>query len=426
MMKFYKTTLPNGVRVITIPAHDNPSATVMVAAETGSYYETKSENGLSHFLEHMLFKGTPTRPSALSVSTELDTIGAESNAFTTNELTAYYAKSQTKHWQKLLEVVSDIYLNPSFPAADLEKERGVILQEISMYEDLPKSMVWDAVAKLLYGDTPAGRTISGPKKNIQKFVRPDFLSYHRKHYVPSKTIIVVAGDVTPKAVEEEVKKIFTAVSKAPKREKEKVKEKQSSPQLLIVKKKSEQTHLVMALRAFPAVDKRAPILWVLRGILGAGSSSRLFQRLREEMGACYYVYATSDLTTDHGYMAIATGIDKSRITEVVQALIDECKRLTYEVVSDKELQKVKDYILGHMYMGLETTDALAGFYLSEEIIHSTPRTPQEVEEQVRKVTAKEVQELAQELFRDDKLNLAIVGNVSDSKGIKKVLTFTRA
>jgi len=422
-MKYQKTTLPNGLRVITIPAHDNPSATVMVATETGSHYESKAENGLSHFLEHMLFKGTPTRPSALSVSTELDAIGAESNAFTSNELTAYYAKSEKKHWKKLLEVVSDIYLNPSFPAADLEKERGVILQEISMYEDLPNKYVWEVLAKLLYGDTSAGRAIAGLPENVKKFSRQNFLSYHRKHYVASKTIVVVAGDVTPKAVLDEVKKTFGVLPEVKKRRKEKVKEKQSTPALSVVKKKSDQTHMIMAFRAYPSTDKHSLVATVLMGLLGAGSSSRLFQRLREQMGACYYIHSGNDIETDHGYAAIWTGIDKKRVVEVSQAIIDECKRLTYEEVQEKELQKTKDYLVSHMYMGLETTDAQAGFYLSEEIVRGRTRNPQELEKEIRRVTAQDLMELAQDLFKDDKLNLAIVGNVTDQKSIKKVLTF---
>lgn len=422
-MKFKKTTLPNGVRVIVVPAHDNPSATVMVACETGSHYESKKENGLSHFLEHMLFKGTPSRPTALSVSTELDMIGAESNAFTSSEVTAYHAKSEKRHWKKLLEVVSDIYLNPSFPAADLEKEKGVILQEIAMYEDLPKSRVWDVLAKLLYGDSPAGRSIVGLPENVKRFSRQDFLGYHRKHYVASKTLVVIAGDVSPKAAFEEAKKIFGALPEVARRPKEKVVERQKAPAVSFVKKKSDQTHLVLALRSYSARDKRAAALSVLMGILGAGMSSRLFQRLREEMGACYYVGAGADTQTDHGFAAVWTGIDKARLAEVVQAILDECKRLAYEEVQEKELQKVKDYLVSHMYMGLETSDALASHYLSEEVVHGGARNPDLLEKEVRKVTAKDVQAVAKELFVDERLNLAIVGNVSSAAAVKKVLTF---
>ncbi len=422
-MKYKKTTLSNGLRIIVVPAHDNPSTTVLIATEVGSHYESKAENGLSHFLEHMLFKGTPTRPSALAVSSELDSIGAESNAFTMHELTGYYAKSEKRHWKKLLEVVSDIYLNPSFPAADLEKERGVILQEISMYQDLPKKLVWEILGKLLYGDTPAGRTILGLANNIKKFSRQDFLSFHRKHYVASKTLVVVAGDVTPKAVIEEVKKIFASLPEVSRRVKEKVKEKQSAPALLIERKKSDQTHMVIALRSYASCDKRSTPVSVLMGVLGAGSSSRLFQRVREQMGACYYINAGADEETDHGFAAIWTGIDKDRITEVTQAILDECKRLTYEQVSDKELQKVKDYMVSHMYMGLETSDALAGYYVTEELVHGASRLPQEVEKAIRKVTSKDLLEAAQDLFRDEKLNMVVVGNVANPKPVKKVLTF---
>ncbi|MEK7148110.1 MAG: pitrilysin family protein, partial [Patescibacteria group bacterium] len=383
----------------------------------------KKENGLSHFLEHMLFKGTPTRPSALSVSTELDAIGAESNAFTSSEMTAYYAKSEKKHWKKLLEVVSDIYLNPSFPVADLEKERGVILQEISMYKDLPKRYVWDVLAKLMYGESSAGRAIIGSEENIKNFSRQDFLSYHRKHYVASKTIVVVAGDVTSKNVLEEVNRIFGMLPLVKKRIKEKIKEKQSASALSVENKKSDQTHMVMAFRAYDAKDKRNAQLAVLMGILGNGSSSRLFQKLREEMGACYYVHTMRDTLTDHGLAAIYTGVDKARVAEVTKAIIDECKRLTYELVSDKELEKTKNYLTSHMYMGLETTDTMAGFYLSEEIVREVVKNPQDIEKEIRAITNKDIVEIAGEIFKDENLNLAIVGNIKDSKPIKKVLTF---
>jgi predicted Zn-dependent peptidase len=422
-MKFKKTTLPNGVRVIVVPIRDNPSTTVMVAAETGSHYESKKENGLSHFLEHMLFKGTPSRPTALSVSTELDAVGAESNAFTSNEVTAYHAKSEKRHWQKLLEVVSDIYLNPSFPAADLEKERGVILQEIAMYQDLPQQYVWDVLAKLMYGDTAAGRSIAGFPENVKKFSRQDFLSYHRKHYVASKTLVVVAGDVAPAAVIKEVKNIFGLMPAVVRRTKERVVEKQKAPQLAIERKKSDQTHMVMAFRAYPLGDKRSRAIAVLMNLLGGAMSSRLFQRLREQMGACYYVHAGTDLQSDHGYAAIWTGIDKTRIVEVTQALLEECWRLTHEEVQEKELQRIKDYMASHLYMRLETSDALAGFCLTEEVVRGAFKKPEDIEREIRKVTVKEIMAAAKDLFTDEKLNMAVVGDIKNAAAVKKVLTF---
>ncbi len=408
-----------------MPTRDNPSATVMVACETGSNYESKAESGLSHFLEHMLFKGTPTRPSAMAVATELDAIGAESNAFTSGEMTAYYAKSEKRHWQKLLDVVSDIYLNPSFPEADLEKERGVILQEISMYEDLPQRHVWDVLGTLLYGDTPAGRSTIGTKESVQSFSRGDFLSYHRKHYTPSKTIIAIAGDIPASAVFAHVKKIFAAVPAAKKIGKEKVRAAQVAPAFLLKRKQSDQTHMIMAVRSYGAHNPRTMKAAVLMGILGDGMSSRLFQRLREDMGACYYVSASNNVSTDHGFASIATGIDKTRAVEVVQAIVEECRHLTQELVSEKELQKVKDYMASHLSMSLETTDALANFSIAEEIVHGEVRVPSALEAELRKVTAEDVRRTARSLFVDGGLNLAVVGDLPDEKAVKKALTFKK-
>ncbi len=422
-MKYTKTILPNGTRVIFVPTRDNPSATVMVACETGSKYESKVENGLAHFLEHMLFKGTPTRTSALAISTELDAIGAESNAFTSEEVTAYYAKSEKRHWQKLLDVVSDIYLHPVFPANDLEKERGVILQEISMYEDLPQRYVWEVLGALLYGDTPAGRSTIGTKENVKSFSREDFLAYHAKHYVPAKTIVVIAGDLPPAMVLKEVKKIFSSQLKKKKVGKEKVRVQQEAPALRIKRKPSDQTHMVMAFHGYRAGDPRAMKAAVLMGILGAGMSSRLFQRLREEMGACYYVSASHSVATDHGFASIATGIDKARAAEVIQALLEECRRLTLEEVSASELQKVKDYMASHLSMSLETTDALANYCVGEEIVHGEVRVPSALEAEMRKVTAADVRRVAKALFTDNNLSVAMVGDLSDEKGLRKVLTF---
>jgi predicted Zn-dependent peptidase len=422
-MNFKKTTLPNGLRVITVPTKGNPSAIVLVVVEIGSNYETKTQNGLSHFLEHMCFKGTTKRPKASLVARELDALGAQNNAFTSNELTGYYAKAAKKHFPKLFEIISDLYLNPTLPTEDLEKERGVILEEISMYEDLPQSMVWVYLAKLMYGDTPAGRSILGPRENIKKFNCKDFVDYRSKHYVASKTIVVVAGDVSEQVVLKETNKYFKNIPKDKKLLKPAVKEKQKKPALLIHRKETDQTHMVMAFPTYSASDKRIPALCVLAEVLGKGMSSRLFTKLRDEMGACYYVRAGHDEYTDHGVLTISTGINASRTKEVLKVLLEECKKLTKVLVPDGELQKAKEHNIGHLYMNLETTDSLAEFYANQEIVTKKLKKPADFEKEVRKVTAKDVMRVAKEIFRNDKLNLAIVGNLSDTKAVKKVLTF---
>lgn len=400
----------------------NPSVMVLVVVETGSNYETKSQNGLSHFLEHMCFKGTTKRLKASDIARELDNLGAQNNAFTSNELTGYYAKAAKKHFSKLFEIISDLYLNPTLPAEDLEKERGVILEEISMYEDLPQRKVWDVLSKLMHSDAPAGRCIIGPRDNIKRFTRKDFVDYRSKHYIANKTIVVVAGDLSEQAMLKEAKRNFKDIPRGKRVSKLAVRGKQKSPGLLIHKKKTDQTHMVMAFRAYGAKDKRIPALTVLAEILGKGMSSRLFTKLRDEMGACYYVRAGHDEYTDHGILAISTGINILRTKEVLKVLLDECGKLSRVPVSDKELEKAKEHNIGHLYMNLETTDSLAEFYVGQEVSAGKLKRPQELEKEIRKVTAEDVMKVAKDIFRNDKLNLAIVGNISNPKAIKRVLS----
>lgn len=422
-MKFNKTTLPNGLRLITIPNKGNPAVTVLVVVETGSNYESREENGISHFLEHMMFKGTLKRPSALSITSEFDGLGAQNNAFTAEELTGYYAKAEKRHFKQLLDVISDMYLNPTLPAPELEKERGVIMQELKMYEDLPRRKVAEVFQELLYGDTPAGRTIIGPEKNIRGFTQKDFIDYRNKHYVAKSTMVIVAGDVREEVVRKEVENAFRNIPGKKKHPKKKVVERQSKPEMLIHQKKTDQTHLIMGFRAYKSSDKRQAALTVLAAILGGSMSSRLFQKLREEMGVCYYVRASVDDYTDHGALTIAAGIDKKRTEEVVKVLIEEVRRLTKEPVSDEELKRTKEHMTGSLYLGLETTDALAEFYAFQEVTKGSMKIPEEIEKDVRGVTASDIMKVAKDVFKNEKLNLAIVGEVKNIEKLRSRLTF---
>lgn len=422
-MSYKKSTLSNGLRVITVPAKGNPSVTVMVLVETGSNYEAKRENGLSHFLEHMCFKGTKNRPTSMDISRELDSIGAENNAFTSEEMTGYWAKADKKHLNNILDIVSDLYVNPVLPAVELEKERGVILQEISMYEDLPQRKVWEVLNELMYGDVPAGRPILGPAENIKRFKQKDFLDYRGTHYKADRTVLIVSGDVNHAEIVKQSKKLFRGIPTGKSKGKEPVKENQKAPAVKLYKKKTDQAHMVIGFRTFSAKNKDVPVLEILTTILGSGMSSRLFQRLREQMGACYYVRANNDESTDHGVLAVSTGINASRAEEVLKAILSECKDLAENPVSEEELKKAKEFTLGHMNMDLETSDSLAHFYGEQEITKGKLNTPAEVEKSIRKVSAKDVQKLAKKLFRNDNLNVAIIGNLPSDRGLKKVLKF---
>lgn len=422
-MKFSKKVLKNGLRVITVPMKDNPTATVLVLVEAGSKYEEKRVNGISHFLEHMCFKGTTKRPKAIDISKELDTLGSQYNAFTAQEYTGYYAKSDAKHFKKIFDVVSDIYLNSTFPDTEMQKEKGVIIEEINMYEDLPNRHVQDLMMSLLYGDTPAGWNIAGEKKNILNMKRDDFVTYKKQHYLPEATVIVVAGKVTEKEVMSEVNKIFGKTEKGKKFGKIKVKEMQTKPQVLVSYKKTDQTHFVLGVRSYDLFSKKSAALTVLGSILGGGMSSRLFQKLREEMGVGYYVRAYNDAYTDHGFFQISAGVDNKRIEEVIKAVIEECNKLKNELLSAEELNKVKEYLIGNMKLSLESSDDIANFYGGQELLKREFHSAEEKAKEIRAVTVAQVKALANDIFKDDKLNLALIGPFEEKAKFLKLLKF---
>jgi predicted Zn-dependent peptidase len=415
-MNFTKTTLKNGLRIITVPMKDNATVTVMSLVEAGSNYETKDKNGISHFLEHMCFKGTEKRPSSSIINIELDSLGSQSNAFTGNEYTGYWAKAHYSKTEKLLDIVSDIYLNSKFPEGELEKEKGVIIEEINMYEDLPRAKVGEIFEELLYGDQPAGRPIIGPKENIRKMTREDFVKYHKDHYVEKATTVVVAGKINEKKIIAEIKKLFDKVSSGKKGKIEKVVEIQKKPQVKLFFKETDQTHLIIGFRAFDRYDKRNTALSLLSIVLGGGMSSRLFQKMREELGICYYVRSMKSMYTTHGTFSVCAGVSNTRVKEAIEGIMEEFKNISKELIPETELRKAKDYLVGTMYLGLESSDSLADFYGFQELLHDKKiQTPEDLVLKIEKITAKEIQKLAIEILKNEGLNLAMVGPFKDEK-----------
>ena len=422
-MNFKKKTLKNGLRMVVVPIKGAPSVTVMSMIEAGSEYETKDKNGISHFLEHMFFKGTKNRPSSLDISREFDSMGAENNAFTSNEVTAYYGKAATKHFGKLLDIISDMYLNPTFPETEMEKEKGVIVEEINMYEDLPQRKVHEVFAELLYGDTSHGWSILGPRENIKNMKREDFLDYRKTHYVAGKTMIIVAGDLEVNSAFKKIENAFKNITTGKLIKKKKLIEKQNKVGLKIKHKDTDQIHLVLGVRTFDLHDKRMPTLKVLSTILGAGMSSRLFQKMREELGICYYIRSGINDLSDHGNFIVFAGVDKSCLEIAVKGILEEIKKIINEKISSGELRKSKDYLIGNMYLNLESSNSLTNFYGFQEIMREKIKTPKEVEKEIENVTANDIQKLAKQIFTDKNLNMAIVGNVKNTKSLKNILRF---
>lgn len=419
-MKPKMTTLKNGLRILTIPMQDNPTVTVMVTVQAGTRYETRETNGLSHFLEHMCFKGTEKRKS-LDIAYELESLGAETNAFTSHDYTGYYAKGRAETLPQLLDVVSDVYLNSTFPEVEIEKERGVILGEIDMYEDLPHRKVQELMNEALYGDQPAGYTTLGPKENIKKFSRADFIRYHEQHYIAPKTIVVVAGHCEPQAVVRLVTRAFVQIKTGRVLLKKKAQNREGDFFIQGIKK-TDQAHITLGLRSCAADHKDVPALGLAVGILGQGMSSRLFTKLREEMGAGYYVRASMSASDDCGDIVIATGTDPMRVPEVIKAIRDTIQPLTQTVVSPSELLKQKEYSIGALMMGLETSDAVAGYFVHQALLGLPLKTPTQIIRELRSVTPHDILRVSKKYLKVSKSHLALIGGTFSEQEYKSLFS----
>lgn len=423
MTDYHKTILPNGLRVITVPRKDDVAATFLVLVEAGSKYETKEVNGLSHFLEHMCFKGTAKRPRAIDIAGELDGLGAEYNAFTSQEYTGYFAKVEAHKIDQAFDIVSDLYLNPVFDPAEIEKEKGVIIEELNMYEDLPMRKINDYFMALMYGDQPAGWDVGGTKEVIRMLTKDHFVHYRGAHYLPPATAVIAAGAFDERAIIAKITETFGAMPAGAKAGKLPVREAQSAPQLLLKNKKVDQTHIMLGVRAFSAFDPRRFALEALSDILGGGMSSRLFQKVREELGAAYYVRSSVDLFTDHGFLAVNAGVDQAKLMQVIAAILHEMGRLAAEPVSAEDLARAKSHLTGTFMLGLESSDAIATFYGSAEILGEPIITPREFVEKIHAVTAEEIQAVARDIMKDDGLNMAAIGPLASDSELRANLHF---
>lgn len=419
-INYEKTIFPNGLRYVFIPESQSLATTVLVLVAAGSEYETKDISGISHFLEHLCFKGTSKRPKSGVIASELDSLGAEYNAFTSNEMTGYYAKAASKNFGKILDIVADLYMNPIIEQEEMDKERGVILEEINMYEDLPMEKVRENFSKLLYGDQPAGWSVAGRKEVIRVLKRDDVAAYRRKHYLASKTTVIICGGLE-KDPKKDVWNYFKSMPTGEVVKKEKTAESQNNPQIDLSEKQTDQLHLVLGVRGIDIFDPRKYSLMVLADILGGSMSSRVFTKIREEMGAAYYVRSGLDMFLDHGSLFVAAGIDKGRSVEVCRAIIDEFEDLRKNVVSEEELNKAKEHLSGNLILQLETSDDIAVFFGAEEIMTGKILTPEETLRRIKNVTAEEIKTLAEEIFRNDRLNLAAIGPHFDEASLRSAL-----
>jgi predicted Zn-dependent peptidase len=419
--KFY--TFNSGLRLVVIPMESTKTATVLVMVGTGSKYETKEINGISHFLEHMMFKGTEKRPDKLDISVELDGIGAKYNAFTGKEYTGYYAKASAKKIDILMDVIFDIFLNSKLDEKEIEIERGVIIEELNMYRDMPQTYVSDLFEKLLYGDQPAGWDIGGEKEVILKLTRDQFVDYFNTHYIAPKTVVAIAGNVDPEVIKEKVELYFKNIRNGKIYDKPSVIEKQESPQTLIYYKDTDQTHLMLGVRAYNKFDEKKYPLDIISVILGGGMSSRLFSEVRDKRGLAYYIGAGNETYTDSGFFMVKAGINNQKVIQALEVIMDELRKIKKEGITLKELQRAKDQIEGSLALGLEHTDSVAEAYAESLIFYNEILTPEEELDKIKKVTPDQVFQVASDIFDDKKLNLSLIGPFKKEDDFKKILKF---
>jgi predicted Zn-dependent peptidase len=420
---YKKTTLDNGLRVITIPIKNANSITVLVLVGTGSKYETKDINGISHFLEHMFFKGTTKRPTTLSISETLDSVGGEYNAFTSKEVTGFWAKVDKKHSDIALDWISDIFLNSQFDETEMEREKGVIIEEVNMYLDTPTAYIGDLWEKLLYGDQPAGWMVIGEKENILSFNKQKVVDYYKAHYSSSNVIVCVAGDIVSEEIDEKIYTYFSGIENSGGSDKLKVVENQSGPEALFHYKKTDQTHFCLGVRAYDLFDKRKYALSLLSVILGGNMSSRLFIKIRERNGLAYSIHTSVDSSTDSGYLVTQAGIDHKNLEKSIELILEEYRDLKENKITEKELQKAKDYIKGTTSLSLDSSDHQASFYSIQELLEKNILTPEEKFVKIDEVSVDDINRIAADIFSTEKLNLAVIGpyEEADIDKFKKLL-----
>ena len=418
---FKKTTLKNGLRIITVPQKNTQSLTVLVLVGTGSKYEKKEISGISHFLEHMYFKGTKKRPSTIAITETLDKVGGIYNAFTAEEYTGYFAKVAASHFDLSLDWVSDIFLNSTLPEKEVEEEKGVIVEEINMIYDNPISYVQTLWPKLLYGDQPAGWDIAGTKGSVSNINRELLVNYMKSQYVASNTIISVAGKIEENSVIKKIKKCFSKIKTTKPKKKAKILEEQEKPEALLRFRQTDQTHLCLGVRAFNLFHPKRYVQELLAVILGGMMSSRLFEEIRSKLGIAYYINTSSETNPDTGFLFTQAGLDNKNVEKGILTILKEYKKISQKMVSFSELKKAKDYLKGKTTLLLESSDAQASFYAGQELLEKKILTPKEIFAKINKVTQDDILEVAKEIFKPEKLNLALIGPFKDKERFQRLL-----
>ena len=408
-----RTTLPNGIRVITEQMDHVRSVSLGIWIGTGSRRETPEENGISHFIEHMVFKGTAHR-SAEEIARSVDSIGGGLDAFTAKEMVSYNTKVLDEHMPVAFDVLSDLVLNPLFRDEDIEKEKGVILEELKMEVDNPEYLLHEIFSSNFWKDHPIGRPILGTRDTVQKFRHPMLRDYYERIYGPANILITAAGNLRHEGVVELVREKFAHLKPLPPIDGDAAPT--AHARLVFRNKVSlEQTHLYLGVPSLPMSHEKRFACYVLNTVLGGGMSSRLFQNIREKKGLAYAVFSELSMYSDTGCLAIYAGTSMEAARQVVDLIVEEFRNLKNTPVGEDELRRAKDHLKGSFVLGLESTSSRMGNLARQELYYKRFFSLDEMVESIERVTAAEVQAIAQESFDAKKITLAMLGNLGDFK-----------
>lgn len=422
MINDYKITkLKNGINLITVPMLNVDTINTIVYFPVGSRYEEKEYNGISHFIEHMMFKGTDKRPNTLLLSTELDSMGAVYNAYTSKDMTAYYIKSSKDYTEKNIDILADMLCNSKFDINEINKERGVIIQEMKRYEDLPEYYVEDVFEQLIFGENDKlGQMIIGTEDNLKNFTKEQFENYKNTHYFGENCFICIVGNFNEENIIKLVEDKFVFklnnsrefyVEELRLGKKRSVE--QNEPRIKIIYKDIEQAHLKMGFPGFSYFENESYPMSLFSAVFGECMSSRLFINIREKEGLCYNISSSHDRYQDIGIFSITSGLDKTRLFEAIELIKKELIDVKDNGITEKEFEKAKSITFGRMDVALEDTSNVAEFFGRQYLLQNRIITPKEKKDLINKVTLKEINDIIKVVIDFNKLNLAIIGPYTD-------------
>lgn len=404
---FTKRYLDNGIPVVMNQLKNFRSVVMGIWVKVGSRSETPDKNGLSHFLEHMFFKGTKKR-SAIDIAIEIDSLGGEINAFTSRENTVFYVKVLDDYIDRGIELLSDIFLHSTLSEEEIEKEKGVIKEEIKLVEDTPDDYIHDLFSKTVWGDTGLGQSVLGRRETIKTFTRQDLVSHIRKYYGTADTVVSCAGNFESDHISGLLNRYLGDLRRGS--EPELTPPVSFKSEVAIYPRDLSEAHICLGVESLPYASKERYVIAILNTILGSGMSSRLFQEIRERRGYAYSIYSFISSYVDKGCWAVYAGTGKKKAKIVTELIIKEMKGI-YSTISETELRRAKDQLKGNLVLGLESTSSRMQSIARQEICHGRYFSQEEIIKEIEAVTIEAARNLAYRLINEGKMSLTVLGRV---------------